>query len=112
MRTKRREYRLADRQFKDVDLTKFSDIIINTINSIAPGKHPEVSEDHYTVDVLTQRETVMVGQALSKQDKLKPFFKELHQYRLFEGRDIKEEAISNHESRKNQKANAASAAKR
>ena len=42
MCAKRRECRLVNKDYKDVDLTQNSKIIIDTINNTVPGKNPVV----------------------------------------------------------------------
>ena len=86
MSAKRRICRLADRQYKDIDLRQYEQIIIDTINSIAPGKYPEVNKDSFSTDELTHSQAVQLGQALSQLDELKKYGKQVTQYRLFEGK--------------------------
>ena len=88
MSEKRRVCRLADRQYKDIDLRQYEDIIINTINETVPGKNPAVSRDSYSTDPLTQSQSVQLGRALSRLDALKQYGKQVTQYRLFEGKIV------------------------
>lgn len=88
MSEKRRVCRLADRQYKDIDLREYEQIIIDTINDTVPGKHPTVSKDSFATDALTHSQAVQLGQALSRLDGLKQYGKQVTQYRLFEGRVI------------------------
>ena len=79
---------MADRQYKDIDLRQYQQIIIDTINKIAPGKNPVVDENSFSTDELTQSQAVKIGQALSRLDELKQYGIHVTQYRLFEGRII------------------------
>ena len=97
MSEKRRVCRLADRQYKDIDLRQYKQIIIDTINDTVPGKHPTVSKDSFATDALTHSQAVQLGQALSRLDGLKQYGKQVMQYRLFEGKIIDaepEDAVS------------------
>lgn len=86
MQYHRRSCRLADRTHKDVDLTEYADLIIDTINDTIPGKNPKVFKDHFSTDVLTHSEAVKLGQALVKVPELKQYGRAVTQYRLFEGK--------------------------
>ena len=91
MSEKRRVCRLADRQYKDIDLRQYEEIIIDTINRVVPGKHPTVSSDSFSTDTLTQSQSVQRGRALSRLDALKQYGKQVTQYRLFEGEVVEPE---------------------
>ena len=54
MSEKRRVCRLADRQYKDIDLRQYKQIIIDTINETVQGKNPVVNKDSFSTDALTQ----------------------------------------------------------
>ena len=86
MAVNRRVCRLADRQYKNVDLRQYEQIIIDTINATVPGKHPAVSSDSFSTDGLTHSQAVRLGQALSRLDVLKQYGKPVTQFRLFEGK--------------------------
>lgn len=87
----RRKCRLSDSSHKDVDLTIYKDVIINTINSVIPGKNPRVFKDYFSTDVLTQSESVAIGRALAKIDNLKPYGKTVTIFRLFDGKNYDSE---------------------
>ena len=84
----RRVCRLADKQFRNVDLRQYKDLMMNTINEVVPGKNPEISKDGFSTDELTHSEAVRLGQALSRLDALKPYGKIVSQFRLFEGKTV------------------------
>ena len=86
MQSDRRSCRLADRTHKNVDLTQYAELIIETINKAVPGKNPEVFIDHFSTDLLTHSEAVKLGQALVKVPELKQYGRVVTQYRLFEGK--------------------------
>ena len=86
MPTPRRKCKLSDTEYKNVDLTKFSDIIINTINSTVPGKNPKVYESYFSTDLLTQSEVVAIGRALAKLQELNVYGKTVTTFRLFDGK--------------------------
>ena len=86
MSTPRLKCKLSDSEYKDVDLRKYSDIIINTINSTVPGKNPKVFESYFSTDVLNQSEAVLIGKALAKLDELNVYGKTVTTFRLFDGR--------------------------
>ena len=88
MPEKRRVCRLADRQYKDIDLREYEQIIIDTINNTVPNRNPAVSRDSFSTDELTHRQAVQIGRALSRLDDLRQYCKPVTQYRLFEGRVI------------------------
>ena len=59
--------------------------IIDTINAVAPGKNPKVYADHFETDVLTHKEAVALGRALSKVEGLQKLGKQVTIFRLFQG---------------------------
>ena len=91
MEQPRRKCRLADSEHKDIDLRKFENEIINTINSTVPGKNPQVHKSYYSTDPLTQSEAVALGRALSKIDTLKDYGKTVTIFRLFDGKTYESE---------------------
>ena len=91
MSEKRRVCRLADRQYKDIDLRQYKQIIIDTINETVQGKNPVVNKDSFSTDALTHSQAVQIGRALSRLDPLKQYGKPVTQYRLFEGKIIETE---------------------
>ena len=86
MNPERRMYKLSDTNFRNVNLKNYEDIIINTINTIAPNKNPKVYETYFETDELTQSQAVRLGQALSRTSELKQYCKKVIQYRLFTGK--------------------------
>lgn len=82
----RRKCTLAVSSHEDVDLRRFEDIIIRTINETVKNKHPMVFKDYFSTDELTQSEAVSLGRALAKIDVLKPYGKTVQTFRLFEGK--------------------------
>ena len=86
MNKHRRKYKFADNQYHDVDMKRYSRIIIDTINKTVPNKHPKVFKDHFSTDPLTQSETVRVGRALSKLEELNSYGKTVITFRLFDGK--------------------------
>ena len=95
MATKRRNCRLTDRDNRNTtDLTQYSDIIIETINRVVPGKNPTVEQDYFATDPLTHSEAVRLGRELIRNDKLRELARIVTQYRLFEGREVDNTANS------------------
>ena len=86
MATKRRKCRLVNSQYADVDLRRYEQLIIETVEKIVPGKNPKVFKEYFSTDPLTQGEAVSLGRELSKLDELKGFGKEVTTFRLFDGR--------------------------
>lgn len=87
----RRVCKLADKnKRKNVNLKDYEDIIINTINSIAPNKNPKVEKDSFSTDVLTQGEAVKIGLALSAIPKFYKYGKMIVTFRLFDGKIVEE----------------------
>ena len=82
----RRECRFANTEHSNVDLRQYKKLIIDTINSTVPGKNPEVYSDHFSTDVLSQSEAVLIGRALAKIPVLKKYGKQVTIFRLFDGR--------------------------
>ena len=94
MATKRRICRLTDRAYREqTDLTEYANIILDTINQVVPGKHPQVSKDSFSTDPLTHSEAVRLGRELIRNDKLRKLAKIVTQYRLFEGEVIEEDTV-------------------
>ena len=92
---KRRKCKLANSEYKDVDLRKYENVIIETINNTVPGKNPKVSRRYFYTDVLTQSEAVSLGRALAKIDELKEMGKTVTTFRLFDGMVCDDEAVRN-----------------
>ena len=88
---KRRRCKLANSEYKDIDLREYKDVIIETINSTVPGKNPVVCKKYFYTDVLTQSEAVSLGRALAKIEGLKEMGKTVTTFRLFDGKVYDEE---------------------
>ena len=86
MATKRRRCRLSNPEYRNIDLKKYEQIIVDTINTTVPGKNPKVYHSCFTTDALTQSEAVSLGRALAKIDELSRFGKEVTIFRLFDGK--------------------------
>ena len=80
----RKIYKLADRQ-QNANLLDYQQEIMDTVNSVVPGKNPKVFADHFETDPLSHQEAVKLGRALSKISGLKSFGKQVTIFRLFEG---------------------------
>ena len=91
MANQRRKCRLADAESRNVDLRKYEQIIINTVNMTVAGKNPKVYQDYFSTDPLTQAEAVQVGRALSKLPELKGYGKSITIFRLFDGKTYESE---------------------
>ena len=73
----RRKCTLANKNFKNIDLRNFEQIIVDTINSTVTGKNPKVYKDYFSTDSLTQSESVAIGRALSKIAELNVYGKSI-----------------------------------
>ena len=71
----RRKCKLSESKFNKIDLRNFEQIIKDTINSTVPNKNPKVYKDHFSTDLLSQSESVLIGRALAKIDELKVYGK-------------------------------------
>ena len=91
MSNPRRKCKLSDIKYKNIDLRKFSDVIIDTVNKIIPGKNPKVFETYFSTDLLTQSEAVALGRALAKIEELSIYGKQITTFRLFEGKTYSNE---------------------
>jgi hypothetical protein len=95
MATKRRKFKLANPNFRNTDLKKYEQIIIDTINQTVPDKNPKVFENYFSTDVLNQSEAVSIGRALSKIDELSELGQVKTIFRLFDGKTYdSEEAVT------------------
>lgn len=83
-----KKYVLADSS-QDVDLRDFEQEIVETIETVVPGKHPKVYQDHFTTDFLTQSEAVRIGRELSKCRDIARYGKKIETFRLFRGQTKK-----------------------
>ena len=82
--------KLTDKKLREtVDLRNYEDLIIDTINEIAPGKNPVVEKDHFSTDVLTHSEAVKIGFALAETDIAKLGIV-VSIFRLFNGHIVKD----------------------
>ena len=86
MATKRRKFKLANADFRDTNLKKYEQIIIDTINQTVPGKDPKVFENYFSTKALNQSEAVKLGRALAKIGELSAFGQEKKIFRLFDGK--------------------------
>ena len=91
MANQRRKCRLADAESRNVDLRKYEQIIISTVNMTVANKNPKVYQDYFSTDPLTQTEAVMLGRALSKLPELKGYGKSITIFRLFDGKTYESE---------------------
>ena len=91
---KRRRCKLANSEYKDIDLREYKDVIIETINTTVPGKNPVVCKEYFYTDVLTQSEAVSLGRALAKIQGLKEMGKTVTIFRLFDGKVCDEEEMN------------------
>lgn len=82
----RRKYKLAEKEYQNVDLRQFEDLIIDTVNHTIKNKNPKVFETYFSTDPLTQSEAVLLGRALSKLDELNVYGKTITTFRLFDGK--------------------------
>ena len=97
--------KLTDKNLREtVDLRNYEDLIINTINEVAPGKNPEVQKDHFSTDVLSHSEAVKIGFALAEIPEIAKLGILVSIFRLFNGR-IVEEKEDKKEKRSNDRNN-------
>ena len=82
----RRKCKLADIDYRNVDLRTYEKLIVDTINSTVPGMNPKVFKSYFSTDLLTQSESVLIGRALAKLEELKPYGKTVTTFRLFDGK--------------------------
>ena len=87
----RRKCKLADIDYRNIDLRTFEKLIIDTINNTVSGKNPKVFESYFSTDLLTQSESVLIGRALAKLEELKPYGKTVTIFRLFDGKAYESE---------------------
>lgn len=99
MCAKRRECRLVNKDYKGIDLTHYSKIIIDTIESTVPGKNPVVEKDKFSTDELTHKEAVKLGRALASLGELECYGKTITIFRLFDGKVV-DTNIKNNTARK------------
>ena len=88
---------LSDVEHRGTDLMLYKDEIIETINRVIPGKHPEVFHDSFQTDPLDRGEAVKIGRALAKIPGLSGCGKKVTIFRLFEGELIETEAEASQE---------------
>ena len=86
MTTKRRKFKLANADYRDTNLKKYEQIIIDTINRTVPGKDPKVFENYFSTNILNHSEAVSIGRALAKIDELSVLGQEKTIFRLFDGK--------------------------
>lgn len=98
--------KLTDKKLREtVDLRNYEDIIIDTINEVAPGKNPVVAKDHFSTDLLTHSEAVKIGFALSEKPAIAKLGILVSIFRLFNGRIVDDEEDKNKEKRSNDRNN-------
>ena len=95
MCAQRRECRLANKNHKDVDLTQYSKIIIDTIEKTVPGKNPVVEKNKFTTEILSHKEALKLGISLSSLSELEGFGKTVTIFRLFDGKIVDTEKKNN-----------------
>lgn len=84
--------KLADKNLrKTIDLRNYEDIIIDTINEVAPNKNPIVQSDHFSTDVLTHSEAIRLGFALAEKPEIAKLGILVSIFRLFNGRIVEDE---------------------
>ena len=88
MCAKRRECRFANKDYKYLDLTQYSKIIIDTIEKTVPGKNPVVEKNKFSTDLLSHKEAVKLGMALSSLSELEGYGKRVTIFRLFDGKVV------------------------
>ena len=85
----RRICKLTDKEKrKNIDLRNYSQIIIDTINKIAPNKNPIVNQHSFSTNKLTQSEAVKLGFALAEIPEIADLGIWVKTFRLFDGRIV------------------------
>ena len=83
--------KLADKSLREiVDLRDYEDIIIDTINEIAPNKNPDVQCDHFSTDILTHSQAIRLGLALAEKPEIAKLGILVSIFRLFKGSVVKD----------------------
>ena len=83
--------KLADKSLREtVDLRDYEDLIIDTINRVAPNKNPKVEELSFSTDELTHSESVKIGFALAEIPQIAKLGILVSIFRLFNGRVVKD----------------------
>ena len=90
----RRKCQLSNAEKRETNLLQYKDEIIETINRVVPGKHPEVFRDSFQTDPLDRGEAIRVGRALSKIPGLSTCGKEVTIYRMFDGEMVDDVLVS------------------
>lgn len=98
MCAQRRECRFANKDYKDVDLTQYSKIITDTIEKTVPGKNPVVEKNKFSTDMLSHKEAVKLGMALSSLSELEGYGKTVTIFRLFDGKIVDTDKKDNNKS--------------
>lgn len=100
----RRVCKLTDKeQRKNVDLRNYSQIIIDTINKIAPNKNPIVNQHSFSTDPLTHSEAVRLGFALAEISDIADLGIWVKTFRLFDGRVVEDKKEKRNDSSNKQK---------
>lgn len=87
----RRVCKLTDKNLRDsVDLRVYSQLIIDTINRIAPNKNPRVDKSSFSTDVLTHSEAIRIGLALAEIPEIVQLGIWIPTFRLFDGRIVED----------------------
>ena len=89
----RRKCKLVNTDYKNIDLRKYEQIIVDTIEAVVPGKNPKVFADCFSTDELTQGEAIALGRELSKIGALAKYGKRVESFRLFDGKIYDDEKI-------------------
>lgn len=102
MAQKRRKCRLVNSKHADVDLRKYEQLIIDTVEAVVPDKNPKVFKEYFSTDPLKQGEAVALGRELSKLSELTRYGKKVTTFRLFDGKtyDSEEDSIPSRHQRK------------
>lgn len=77
-------------QRNNVDLRNYSQLIIDTINKIAPNKNPIVNQHSFSTDPLTHSEAVKLGFALAMIPEISKLGIWVHTFRLFDGKIVED----------------------
>ena len=93
----KRKCKLSAAEKRKTNLLQYKDEIMETINRIVPGKHPEVFVDSFQTDPLDRSEAVKLCRALAKIPGLSDCGKEVTIFRLFDGELIETEEEQKHE---------------
>lgn len=100
----RRICRLTNKNLRNnVDLRNYSQLIIETINRIAPNKNPIVEQHSFSTDPLNHSESIRIGLALAEIPEIAKLGIWMHIFRLFDGRIVEDKKEKNDDNRGNKK---------